>query len=136
MNETWYGEGLRFECTRCGDCCRGEPGFVWVNVEEASEIARFLGVGFGEFERMFLRRSGRRMSLVEKENGDCIFWTQEVGCKVYEVRPLQCRTFPFWRSNLADRKAWNRAARRCPGMDRGRLYSAGEIEDTLKRQRW
>jgi len=121
---------------RCGDCCRGEPGFVWVSVEEASEIARFLGVGFGEFERTFLRRSGQRMSLVEKENGDCIFWAEEVGCKVYEVRPLQCRTFPFWRSNLASREAWNRAARRCPGMDRGRLYSAGEVEDTLERERW
>ena len=27
----WFKEGLKFECQRCGRCCRGEPGVIWVN---------------------------------------------------------------------------------------------------------
>ena len=29
--QAWYSEGLRFECTQCGACCSGEPGYVWVD---------------------------------------------------------------------------------------------------------
>ena len=128
MTESWYGEGLRFRCERCGDCCRGEPGFVWVKFDEAQAIAQHLGMSFSEFEQSFLRRVGRRMSLIERDNGDCVFWDGAVGCKVYQVRPVQCRNFPFWWVNLESEEAWRAASRRCRGMDHGRLYSAEEIE--------
>ncbi|MFM1805538.1 MAG: hypothetical protein RL136_2417, partial [Planctomycetota bacterium] len=29
----WYAEGLRFECTQCGNCCSGGPGAVWFTPE-------------------------------------------------------------------------------------------------------
>ena len=128
MSESWYAAGLRFECTGCGDCCRGEPGFVWVSFDEAERMAAHLGMGFREFEASFLRRVGRRMSLIEKDNGDCVFWESGVGCKVYRVRPVQCRNFPFWLPNIESQEAWRRARLRCPGMGHGRLYGADEIE--------
>ena len=29
----WYRDGLRFTCTRCGNCCTGAPGYVWVDAD-------------------------------------------------------------------------------------------------------
>ena len=27
--DPFYAEGLRFACTRCSICCRGEPGYAF-----------------------------------------------------------------------------------------------------------
>jgi len=123
----WYSAGLRFTCGRCGACCRGEPGYVWVTHEEAVRIAAFMKISLDDFTRGFLRRVGRRTSLVEKANGDCCFWDGAKGCSIHPVRPVQCRTFPFWRANLESGEAWASLLSRCPGAGRGRLYTREEI---------
>ena len=69
------------------------------------------------------------VSLIEKKNKDCIFFDKEQGCTVYEDRPRQCRTWPFWRSNVYSPDSWKRGAKRCPGMNRGHLYSADLIKE-------
>ena len=98
--EPWYHEGLRFECTGCGDCCSGEPGFVWVNKAEIQALADAIRVDVAEFERRYVRQVGIRKSLTERPGGDCVFLHAESRtCQVYQQRPRQCRTFPFWRSN-------------------------------------
>jgi len=127
MSTPWYSGGLRFECVRCGRCCRGEPGYVWVRELEVASLARFLKLSVGEFKASYLRRELRDYALVEMANGDCVFWSP-AGCRVYQVRPVQCRTFPFWWEYLRSPQAWARAARRCPGVNRGRLYLPQEIE--------
>jgi Fe-S-cluster containining protein len=121
----WYHDGLRFSCTQCGDCCTGAPGYVWVGQAEIEALSSFLGISSEEFGRSHLRRENGKLSLIEKPNGDCIFYDR--GCTVYPVRPEQCRTFPFWSENLRSRSAWESAAVQCPGMDRGRLYAAEDI---------
>jgi hypothetical protein len=72
-----------------------------------------------------------RVSLKEKPNLDCIFWESQ-GCRIYEHRPLQCRSFPFWSSHLYSRRAWEQAAAECPGINRGPLRSAQEIRRWLR----
>ncbi|WP_296458322.1 hypothetical protein [Rubinisphaera sp.] len=39
---SWYKDGLKFECTQCGNCCTGGPGAVWVSEEEIQAIAEYL----------------------------------------------------------------------------------------------
>lgn len=127
----WYGDGLRFACTRCGNCCTGEPGSVRVAEDEAAHLARHVGLDLAAFHERFTRvLDDGSTSLIEKPNHECIFWSPEQGCSVYEVRPLQCRTWPFWRRNLASRAHWRAAARSCPGMDRGPLFDAARIAST------
>jgi Fe-S-cluster containining protein len=131
----WFEGGLAFQCTRCGDCCRGEPGYVWVTFDEVAAMANALGIGAREFEASCLRQVGRRMSLLEKPNGDCIFWEDSKGCIVYTARPLQCRTFPFWPENIRSREEWQSLASRCPGIGRGRTFSAKHIRETADRHK-
>jgi Fe-S-cluster containining protein len=125
----WYAEGLCFECTRCGDCCRGEPGFVWVGRSEIARIAEFLGMSEREFRRRHCRRVFSRISLKELSNGDCIFWKD--GCTIYEARPRQCRTFPWWGPNLESPEAWRETMLRCRGCGKGRLWTYEEIREAM-----
>ncbi len=128
MSAAWYQEGLRFECTQCGKCCGGEPGTVLVSPAEVQRLADSLGISLQEFSDKYTRTlpSGR-LSLRERSNYDCVFFKRGQGCTVYPERPKQCRTWPFWRGNLASQAHWQDSARECPGMDQGPLHSAQEI---------
>ncbi len=105
-------------CASCGgNCCTGESGNIFVSVTEITAIAKLLGMEEGEFRRTYLRKEVYRYSLKEKiVNGshDCVFFNRsQNGCTIYQARPLQCRTFPFWdyfRQRVDELKA------ECPGI--------------------
>jgi Fe-S-cluster containining protein len=132
MSEPWYADGLRFTCTQCGDCCTGEPGVVWVTDEEIAAIAAFLKEPVEEVRQRHTYRSKGRRTLREKANGDCVFFERGRGCTIYPVRPPQCRTWPFWDSNIATPEDWERTERNCPGSGEGELIPVEEITRRLK----
>jgi Fe-S-cluster containining protein len=132
MAEPWYKDGLRFQCTRCGNCCTGPPGYVWVNEEEVEALARFRGETVEEVTALYTRAVDSRRSLREKANGDCVFFDRRAGCTVYPARPRQCRTWPFWESNVDTPGDWERTCAVCPGSGKGELISAEEITRRLK----
>ena len=132
MSEPWYQDGLRFTCTRCGHCCTGEPGFVWVGEGDVAAIAEFRGETLDEVTGLYTKRTPRGLSLREKTNGDCVFFDREQGCTVYPVRPPQCKTWPFWESNVATPENWQHTCTVCPGSGKGELISAEEITSRLK----
>src|SRR5438128_986169 len=109
--EPWYHDGLRFTCTKCGHCCTGAPGFVWLDVDELHALAEFLQTPLAEVVALYTRATHRGRSLREKVNGDCVFYDKALGCTIYEVRPAQCRTWPFWESNLETPKDWERTCK-------------------------
>ena len=125
----WYQEGLRFQCTQCGQCCSGAPGFVWLTEEEIQAIADYRQLSLGEMRINHIRYFGRRISLREFANGDCTFLDPQTRrCTVYPVRPAQCRTWPFWNSNLESPEAWKDAGTGCPGIGRGELVQLEVIQ--------
>lgn len=130
----WYQNGLKFECTQCGDCCTGAPGYVWLNPEEVDAISTLIGEPDREaFEEKYTRRVGARRTLIDLPNGDCIFFDNQARrCTIYSARPQQCRTWPFWDSNLKSAAEWKRTCEVCPGSGKGRLYSIEEIETQRK----
>lgn len=126
--EPWYKDGLRFQCQRCGNCCRGEPGTIAIAPEEAAAIARRLGVSEADFRHTYTcSLAGGGLSLREKPNGDCILYDPQQGCTVYADRPRQCRTWPFWEEVVRSPARWAEETQRCPGMNQGPLYSAAAI---------
>lgn len=129
----WEDAGIRFECIECGNCCGGGPGFIWVNDEEKALIAQFLNIDENELKREYLTTHMGRCSIKEQKNYDCIFLDSESKrCKIYEVRPKQCSIYPFWTSLLENRKIWDYYAERCPGMDKGKHYTAEMIRQLVR----
>jgi len=105
-------------CQSCeGRCCTGESGYIWITPEEMQKVAELLELDFAEFTSNFVKKVGYKYSLIEKKNGEsfeCIFFdTQKKQCSIYEARPKQCRTFPFWDSfkdNIDE------VVKECPGI--------------------
>lgn len=133
----WYKSGLAFSCQACGNCCSGpEEGYVWINAQEIEAAARFLKMTANRFKQLYCRRIGVRYSLKENSRTkDCILLVPHEGgkgCAIYPVRPLQCRTWPYWKENLRSEECWQAAAENCPGMNRGEWSDLKRIEAILK----
>jgi len=137
MQDAFYKSGLRFECTRCSECCRYTPGYVFLSPADLARLAESTHIAKEEFLRRFCRMIdlgvARRVSLREKPNLDCILWENN-GCSQYEARPLQCRSFPFWSACVASREDWENHARNCPGMGHGGIHPREEIDGWLTRR--
>jgi Fe-S-cluster containining protein len=139
MDQPFYADGLRFGCERCSSCCRHDPGFVFLTRSDAETLAAQQMMGYNEFVLAFCRwipaaDGSDWLSLREKSDYDCVFWA-EAGCSVYEARPIQCRSFPFWESVVQNAEAWAATGAGCPGIGRGERRAAAEIAAALERQR-
>jgi Fe-S-cluster containining protein len=140
-NSKWYAAGLHFECQGCGGCCSGPgEGYIWVTKPEIEIIAEFLKMPVGQFRQKYLKRVGLRTTIIEHHTTkDCIFLQTGTGgkrCMIYSVRPSQCRSWPFWPNNLTGPGDWNKMAKKCPGINRGRHYSFEEIEEIKRNKKW
>ena len=106
-------------CEACGGhCCTGETGYIWTKYEEIDAIASFLQLSIEEFATRYLRKVKHRYSLIEKQlspdNFACIFFDEsKKRCSIYPVRPLQCRTFPFWEQFKNNE---DEVRKECPGI--------------------
>ncbi len=148
----WFKEGLSFTCTQCGNCCTGGPGYVWISDVEIDRLAEHLKLTRDQAIRKYCRVISGRVSLKEKRDhrGEypCIFLSEEEvqgpggkkvlkrGCTIYPVRPLQCRTWPFWHGNLEDKDAWADTGKKCPGLNKGRKYALDQIVALRDAQDW
>ena len=138
MESTIYEGGLRFECTRCNRCCRHETGYVFMSERDIERLCRGLSLGREAFVGRYCRNvqlgPTSWLSLLETDDFDCIFW-KDGGCSVYEHRPLQCRSYPFWQANLESDETWQDTATQCEGVGRGRVHSKKEIDAWLLARR-
>lgn len=155
----WYEEGLKFTCSQCGNCCTGGPGYVWITGGEIALLAEHLKMTSEDVVEQYCRKIDGKFSLKEHRTPaglyDCVFLKETkvagrggsagndaVGhtiraCTVYPVRPLQCRTWPFWPENLASERAWDHSAKRCHGMNApGRTFSINQIHSIRDAAEW
>lgn len=89
------------KCETCeGRCCTGESGYIYISQEEILNIAALLQLDIPTFVETYLFKKGYKYSIkevVHEGSNDCIFFDRKInGCSIYEARPTQCRTFPFW----------------------------------------
>lgn len=128
-SKPWYHKGLRFECTCCGNCCRNHGGYDYVYLSE--EDIRAMSQELGLDRREFLSRwciEDRGWISLRMDDPACPFLQEDNKCGVYGARPLQCRTWPFWSENLK-KATWEGPVKDCcPGIGKGELRSAAEVE--------
>ena len=121
----FFDQGLRFTCLKCGACCVGEPGTIYVTQSEIETISASLQQPVEAFTAQYLYPYKDSYSIKEDKEGRCLFFDD--GCTIYDIRPLQCRTFPCWFSSLRSERLWRDIQSQCPGIGRGRLYSREEL---------
>jgi len=121
----FFDDGIFFQCRQCGHCCTGSPGIVRVARDEIPRIAEFLSLSPNVVESQYLVVYKDGLSIGEDEAGRCVFY--ENGCRIYPVRPLQCRSFPFWVTCLRSHEKWMEISRECPGIGTGRFFSKEHI---------
>lgn len=133
----WWAKGVRFECQGSGKCCvsRGQYGFVYMNLADRKRMAKVVGLSTTAFAKQHCSQTDGVWHLKEDTaNGDCRFLEGGNRCGVYEGRPEQCRTWPFW-PEVMNAKTWKKeVAAFCPGIGKGKLHSAKEIAETMERQ--
>lgn len=131
----WYLSGVGFKCTGCGNCCAKEPGAVFVSEEEIAEMAHKLGIAKKVFLERYTRKLHGLIALLEQPNFDCVF-LKESRCTLYEARPKQCKTYPFWPEILRSKKAWDQEKYRCEGLDHpeGDHYTFEQIRSFLQKE--
>ncbi len=129
-------EGLRFECTQCGQCCRrrGPYAHVYITEDELEALAAHLGDDVAAVRQRYTFRDEFGYRQLRFQADACVFLDTATGrCRVYEARPLQCRTFPFW-PELIGRRGWKREARRiCEGVGRGAAVPAPLVAEAVAR---
>ncbi|QCD45134.1 YkgJ family cysteine cluster protein [Campylobacter mucosalis] len=99
-------------CDECGGkCCTGESGIIWINDSEIKALCEYLEFDEQEFKDKFLFTYKGKFSIKEtpyKDGFACVFFDKEAkNCSIYEFRPAQCRSFPFWehfKTNLQELK--------------------------------
>ena len=90
------------KCATCeGNCCIGESGYIWISMQEIETLAKHLNITSKECFENYLIKYGYKFSIKERKisenNYACIFFDlDKKQCSIYEARPTQCRTFPFW----------------------------------------
>lgn len=131
----WFADGLRFECTACGKCCLNHGdgfNYVYSTRGERRAIAKHLGLSLKQFEADYCEKVGSHLSFISEDNA-CVF-LEEGKCSIYEHRPSQCSTFPFWPELLSDEDTWEEdVASFCPGVGEGPVHELDAIRAVMRR---
>ena len=131
--DKFYSNGIYFECQQSGKCCqsRGAYGYIYVSFKDRTRLASHLGITTAQFTKNYTAKTEGLFHLKQPEKS-CPF-LQANRCSVYHVRPLQCRTWPFWPENMSPQVWREEIEPYCPGIGKGRLYTAEEIGEIIKR---
>ena len=134
--DNWWQEGVRFQCQGSGKCCtsHGEYGFVFLTRADRQRMAKHLKISTLSFTKKYCEKFNGAFHLIEDpKNTDCMFLKNK-RCSIYEARPTQCRTWPFW-PEVMNAKTWNKEVLGfCPGVGKGPVIPVDKIKKALKEQ--
>lgn len=133
----WWAEGVRFQCQGSGNCCisRDEYGFVFLTLSDRKRFAKYFGITIQAFTKKYCTKRAGLFHLTEiKTDPNCMF-LKDKKCSVYQARPTQCRTWPFW-PEVMNAKTWQKEVSSfCPGIGKGPLISAEKIKASIEEQK-
>ena len=120
MRAPWLMDGVHFSCqANCGRCCDQPGGIVYLSPDDARRLADHAQLTVDDWLERDAEQTydGRFVLKSREEDGSCIHLNEQKQCSVYEVRPQQCKAFPWWGENLATDSEWKKVKSECPGID-------------------
>lgn len=106
-----------FSCRRSGRCCsQGLGGRVWLTPDDVTRLAKHFALPEATFRERHTFVDGGRTSL-RMDQGRCTFLEGTNQCTVYEARPAQCSSWPYWDQVLTRPEGLERAMAICPGIE-------------------
>jgi len=128
-------QALHFKCTGCGKCCTGgEDHYVAMSKMEAKRIQKHLGVSSAWFRRRYVNHLTRNTLTARMHNGRCVFLNDNGKCRIYQLRPVQCKTYPYWPELLENKQTWDSEAVHCEGINFGSAVPISNIKKKLAMQ--
>lgn len=136
----WFKDGLSFGCTGCGKCCQMDGDVWLSPEEQpliASALGETVDTFRAKYTRQILKEwvclsyykspppplplsleaettttpdTTATVTASASAAGGCIFLSTDGKCGIYETRPVQCRTYPFWPSLLSSPDDWEEEA--------------------------
>ncbi len=61
----------------------------------------------------------------------CPFLVDDL-CSVHDVKPRQCRAYPFWPEIVESAATWGAERELCPGIDQGPVWSDSDVQQMLE----
>ena len=118
---SWFSDmdKVPFDCTSCGKCCKTK-GSVWMAPEEVDSAAELLDLNRESFIQTYGTHTLQDDRIPDKTwlrltNNDkqaCVFLDEQTNlCRIYEARPIQCSTYPFWPNIMDSPASWNAEVR-------------------------
>lgn len=104
----------KFGCTQCGRCCALGDRVVLVSAQEVAALEHHTALP----PSAFVQLSSDGLPSLQSRGGACVFLTADKKCSVYDARPTQCRTYPFWGETITP-LGWLRERARCEGIGQG-----------------
>ncbi|MBA4694906.1 MAG: YkgJ family cysteine cluster protein [Candidatus Poseidoniales archaeon] len=120
MTRPWWMDGVPFQCQPdCGKCCDEPGGIVYLRPDDARIMASHHQMGVQEWLDRDCRQTidGRWILKSDPITDICIYLDENKKCTVYQARPAQCKSFPFWAENVRSERSWKRTVSECPGLD-------------------
>ena len=123
-----YPKNVHFECQRCAKCC-GDGSHRGRNIllleAEVSQISNAMGLRPFSCASRSLSVQPYRYRM-KKRGGKCVFLDGRA-CRIYNLRPLICRFYPFSlkRSNNGYRFE---VSEECPGIGLGDVLKESDFE--------
>lgn len=134
---------LRFECTRCGECCRG-PGRTRLSAVDVERLARFLDLAVADFVERYTELvvfstpgapSEHDPELVLRKADDACIFLRGDECAVHLGKPDGCRLGPFTYGIVGSDRNWAHFQRICPGLKEGPEITWESVRASLETER-
>ena len=148
-SKTTHTLEFRFKCIRCGNCCTDEKTIVNLTYSDILRIKEGLNlslkevieiIGFYFYDKELSEEERKKMvitpmmtekglafaGLRKDDSGVCYFYDKNTErCKIYDLRPNFCRTFPFFFRIFFDESNKTRAKIKMDYTEKGKQYCSG-----------
>ena len=127
-----YPKNVSFECQRCGKCCGDvsrKKRKILLLKSEVKRISDITGLKEDGFATR-LQNDGPYRYMMKKKGGKCVFLERN-SCKIYPLRPLICRSYPFSVEKTRSKDFIFKVSDECPGIGLGDTVEEDHFERIL-----